>query len=198
MQATIDNLWKSSRPVNGTLGRAYAERLGCTFNADWVRFNLAMQASGAQKGKAYPALLFGFWSADRLVGIEKHFLDPDDGHLVGTEFVGMQGLGCWFTRPPVTDPLETGFGTVCLTLNVERALEIERETGLVCAAVKDFCSARLLVFPSPLFCLAIDTNDMDAGVFANIEIGIRGRAYTVERLEDVLVTDFQPSGNLAA
>ncbi|MEM7664462.1 MAG: hypothetical protein AAF250_01270 [Pseudomonadota bacterium] len=196
MLASARDIWASSIPAARTLGLPYLEQLGCDLDDRSVRFNLSCHPVGAARGRTAPAVIFAFRAGDRIVGVERHFIDPDLGSLVSRDFVGVTSQGCWLTGSLRINATDRSFGMVCITQGIERALDIASNTGMVCAALQDLSAAKNIVFPDYVYMVCIDGQGLEHEIHEVISYKLRTKAYIVESLEGYLSGGKKPTSKL--
>lgn len=178
MAATAIELWDSSRSAERTLATAYCAKLGLDPAADMLRFNLSSRPVGAPSISSLPAVVFPFFSdidaGKTIVGVERHFLDPDTGEFVRQDFVGSATAGYWLVRPLAQQNFT---GTLCVTQGVDRALKLGRQMNCVTAAVHDLASLRSMTFAPGIYQISIDGEGLDEGTVRDILGGLRAKAY---------------------
>ncbi|WP_242121364.1 DUF7146 domain-containing protein [Sphingomonas lacusdianchii] len=93
--ANIERLWNEARSVPGTLGERYlASRFLVPIPND-VRFHPRCPLGPKPKTVFKPALLVAIREAQRLVALQRIFLDPETGWYTEKATLGVMGSGAW-------------------------------------------------------------------------------------------------------
>lgn len=93
--ANIERLWNEARSVPGTLGERYlASRFLVPITSD-VRFHPRCPLGPKPKTVFKPALLIAIREGQRLVALQRIFLDPETGWYTEKATLGLMGSGAW-------------------------------------------------------------------------------------------------------
>ncbi|MBV7267534.1 DUF7146 domain-containing protein [Erythrobacter ani] len=183
--ASAERLWESSVSTERTIADDYLRQLGASQNVNSVRFNIACQPTNFARGRKFPAALFGFRNIrGDLLGVERHFLDPDTGEVLSRDYIGRSSFAYWFTAR-FDEPQGFPFvGTMCVTQGIERALELSNQTGCICGAVLDIPLLNDMTAPADIYEVCFDDENIESALLAKIMLAFRGRAYVTSTISE--------------
>lgn len=127
-------LWDSAQPIIGTLGERYLRDVrGITFTPPDVRFHPRCPMGRGRAARFLPALLVGVFRHERLIAVQRLFLDAATAARTQRMMLGNSRGGTWPAR--LTDP------TMRIAEGFESACAFRQITGLeagTCFGVRNF------------------------------------------------------------
>lgn len=132
--APFHRLWSEGMEIAGTLGHRYLREIrGITLMPPDVRFHAACPMGRGPSPRRLPALLVGVFMAQRLIAIQRLFLDPATGQRTHRMMLGNSRGGSWpASFAGTTMRIAEGFETACAYVQLTG-----REAG-TCFGLRNF------------------------------------------------------------
>ena len=179
--APFQRLWSEGRPLAGTLAERYmCDIRGITLIPPDVRFHPACPMGRGPSPRRLPALLVGVFHAQRLIAIQRLFLDPASGRRTHRMMLGHSRGGTWPAAVAGdTMRIAEGFETACAYAQLTG-----REAG-TCFGLRNFTG--FAIDPGIQQVILLPDNDREGLQAARTAIALRrspDRSFRLERCPD--------------
>jgi hypothetical protein len=165
--APFRRLWDEALPVEGTLAERYLRDIrGICFLPPDVRFRPLCPMGRGHDARFLPALLVGVFRHQRLIAIQRLFLDPVTAKRTHRMMLGNSRGGTWPARfAGTTMRIAEGFESACAYWQLT-----EDQAG-TCFGVRNFASFQIA--PGTTFVTLLPDNDAEGHGFARRALASR-------------------------
>lgn len=158
--APFQRLWDDARPIEGTLAEHYLRDVrGIRFLPPDVRFHPRCPMGRGRAARFLPALLVGVFHRERLIAIQRLFLDPVSAVRTHRMMLGHSRGGTWparFAGPAIA--VAEGFESACAYR------QLTGREASTCFGVRNF--ARFAPAPGTDSIVLLPDNDAEGQTFA--------------------------------
>ena len=162
-------LWAEARPVEGTLGERYLRDVrGIMFVPADVRFHARCPMGRGNAARFLPALLVGVFVRERLIAVQRLFLDSETAVRTNRMMLGNSRGGTW--------PARFEGGVMRIAEGFESACAYRQLTGQeagTCFGVRNFARFEPVLGTGAL--ILLPDNDDEGQFFARQAVQQRGR-----------------------